>query len=171
MYVGREGLATVDVNTGTATELGPTGTCSPSNGLAFANADVLYHSDVVRGGTLYTLDQAMGAATVVATLSFVGFPSATVLRVNTMSFEPATDVLYASVNAGGGSSGLNFLATVDPTTGVVTNVGQSVSGLRAIAWHPIRDPQNTGECKSDKSGKSGKSGKSCRSGRSGKSGK
>ena len=67
-------------------------------------------------------------------------------RLNAMDYEPDTGVLYASVNAGFRGSGPNFLATVDPNTGVVTNVGQSVNGLDAIAWRPI-DPKTKDDCK------------------------
>ena len=60
-----------------------------------------------------------------------------------MDYEPDTGVLYASVNGGFGGSGPNFLATVDPTSGVVTNLGQSVNGLDAIAWAPENECKNS----------------------------
>jgi hypothetical protein len=133
-------LATIDVTTGAATDIGDIGTCFPGRGLAFSTTDVLYHSDQNRSeglGTLYTVNQTTAARTPVATLSFVGFPPNCCLRLNALDYEPDTGVQYASVSGGFGGSGPNFLATVNPTTGVVTNVGQSVNGLDAIAWQPI----------------------------------
>ena len=133
-------LATIDVTTGTATDIGLIGTCFPGRGLAFSTTDVLHHSDQNSAdfpGTLYTVNQTTAAPTAVATLSFSGFPPGCCFRLNAMDYEPDTGVLYASVNNGFRGSGPNFLATVDPTTGVVTNLGQSVNGLDAIAWQPI----------------------------------
>jgi hypothetical protein len=51
-----------------------------------------------------------------------------------MDFHPLTDVAYVSVNEGSGGSGPNYLGTLDPFSGIITHIGQTVNGLDALAW-------------------------------------
>ena len=116
----------------------------PGNGLAFANDDTLYHSDTDIGTTdaaLYTVDPATGTPTLLTALTFTA-PADTFTRFNAMDVEPATGILFGSLNdrAGVPASGPpeNYLATIDPGTGVVTIVGDGVTetqpGLDALAF-------------------------------------
>lgn len=134
-----DGVGTIKITTGAATELGSSGSVGSGNGIAFSPADRLFHATE---GPLNTLDQKTGAATFVATLSFPvcsggGFSP----RVNAMDFQPGTGILFGSVNYGevavGG--GPNCLVTINTMTGVVTLIGLTVSGLDALAWLPVAD--------------------------------
>lgn len=128
-----DGMATIDPATGGASALGPTGISDAGNGIAFGRSNVLYQAGV---SSLTTIHQVTGAKAVVAPLSFLGFPGG-FLRVNGMDAEPASGILFGSVNAGAGGGGPSYLATVE-TSGAVTHIGPTVSGLDAIAWQPNR---------------------------------
>jgi len=127
-------LFTVDVDTGLATEIGDTTTCEPGNALAFSRDDTLYHANNDAAGTLNTVDQATGVATLTTFLNYVGFSLLIDARPNAMDFNPANGIPSVSVNDGSGGSGPNYLATLDPSTGDVTKVGFTVNGLDALAW-------------------------------------
>jgi hypothetical protein len=126
-----DGLGTIDLVTGALTELGATGAGCCGNGIAFSGAGVLHHANDV---ALNALDTTTGAAAQLAALTFPAlqvFP-----RVNALDFDPATGTLYASVRR----DFANYLATVDPVTGVVTQLGTSVNGLDALAVFTVPEP-------------------------------
>lgn len=127
-----DGLGTIDLGTGALTQLGYTGVGCCGNGIAFSGSDVLYHAN---DAALHSLDQTTGAATLIAAL---GFPSGQVFpRVNAMDFDPATGTLYAAVRR----DFANYLATIDPVTGVVTSIGASQNGLDALAVFTVPVPE------------------------------
>jgi len=130
-------LFAVDLATGNATLVGDTTTNAGANALGFTPTDALHHATDGSGGTLYTVDQATGAsgAPTVA-LSYVGFPALSTPTLNAMDADPDTGVLYVGVNDGTPTSGPNYLATLDPATGIVTYLGTSINGLAALAWQP-----------------------------------
>jgi hypothetical protein len=126
-----DGLGTIDVVTGTLTELGTTNVGCCGNGIAFSSGGVLYHANDT---ALNSLDQTTGAATQVALL---GFPFGQVFpRVNAMDFDPDTGTLYAAVRR----DFANYLATVDPVTGAVGMIGASQNGLDALAVLTVPEP-------------------------------
>jgi hypothetical protein len=127
------GVVILDTATGGASLVGVAdgvpGCCG--SGVAFSLAEVLYHAD---DGGLSTLNPATGAATFVASLVYQGFPTFDFARANGLEFHPLTGVVYASINDGAQGSGPNYLATLDPSSAAVVNLGQSVDGLDALAW-------------------------------------
>ena len=119
-------IYTFNITTGVATHLGSVGDGSPSgNGLAFSPFDTLYKAD---NNSLWTIDQSTGAGTVVEPLNYPVAGNA----INAMKFDNSTGVLWASVNAGSGGSGPNYLATVDIDNGNVTEVGMTQMGTDGL---------------------------------------
>jgi hypothetical protein len=122
-------LLAVDLNSSTSTVVGPVGVLG-MHSLAFNSAGTLYGTRWSNEGgfppTLYrdlrTINTTTGASTLVADLS----PSN---RVEGAAFQPGTGILY------GENSDTGQLVTIDPATGVMTNVGPinlgqyQVSGL------------------------------------------
>jgi hypothetical protein len=129
-------IYTVNTSTGAATFVGATGGFPDGNGLAFSGTTLYLANDGGGGqGTLWTINQSTGAETALVSLTydpaFVGSDP----RVNGMKFDPATGTLWASVVTGGGKSGTaaNYVGTINITTGAVSFVGTTVSGLDAVA--------------------------------------
>ena len=119
-------IYTFNITTGAATLLGDTGDGFPSgNGLAFSPFDTLYKAD---NNSLWTIDQSTGAGTPLLSLSYPVANS----RANGMDFDNSTGILWASVNAGSGGGGMNYLATIDVDNGNVTEVGMTQSGSDAL---------------------------------------
>lgn len=127
-----DGLGRIDKSTGVATALGSTRISCCGNGMAFSPDHVLFHSNE---DSLHTLNQVTGEATVVAPMSFPissnDFP-----RINGMDFQPGTGILFGSLNTNTTAGRVNYLVTVDTTTGVVTIIGTTITGLDALAFGP-----------------------------------
>jgi hypothetical protein len=124
-------IYTVDVTTGVATLLGPSGVpvnSSGGDGTAFSSSNVLYDAN---GIDLRTINQSNGTATFLVGLTY----PFTNDRADGMKFDPASGTLFASV-APGTASGF-YLATIDIVSGVVTEIGPTVSGLDAIAIRAV----------------------------------
>jgi len=102
--------------------------------IAFSEDDTLYKAG---NSDLYTLDLSTGNGTFVAQLVFVSLQGG-LPRLNAMDVEPETGTLFASLNnKPRGGEPENYLTTVDVTTGEVTLIGQTVTGLDALAFVPI----------------------------------
>ena len=125
-----DGLGTVNKLTGAITALGSTGVSCCGNGIAFSTGDVLFHTN---DSELHTLNQSTGLATLVAPM-IVPVPLADFPRINALSYQPGTGVLYGSLIKGFGSARVSYLVTVNTTTAEVTIVGQTVNLLDAIAF-------------------------------------
>jgi hypothetical protein len=129
----------INVTTGAATLVGGPGGFPDGNGLAFSSANILYLSNDSGGtaGNLYTINQANGAETVAAALSFPGFPPVTFIRTAAMKFDASGTIWAAVINGSGSGEGQGvaswWLGRMNVATGSVTNVGATVSGLDAIA--------------------------------------
>jgi hypothetical protein len=121
-------IYTINTATGAATLVGSVGDSFPDgNALAFSSANVLYKADQ---NSLWTINQSTGAGTVLVALTYPISRS----RANGMKFDPASGTLYASVVSGDSEVGLvNYFATINIATGVVTEIGPTVAGLDAIA--------------------------------------
>ena len=61
-------------------------------------------------------------------------PLADFPRINALTYQPGTGVLYGSLLKGFGSQRVSYLVTVNTTTGEATIVGQTVTLLDAIAF-------------------------------------
>jgi exosortase sorting signal-containing protein len=131
-------LVTVNTETGTGTIVGPMGNlgCCGS-GMAFSQNDDLFFldGDVGPPNTLYTVNQATGAANVIASVQYPAILDRGP-RTNAMVFNPNNGGLFASVVNGGGESPPreNFLGLVNTFTGNVTIIGPTVEGLDGIAF-------------------------------------
>ena len=128
-------LVTIDLVTGTATAVGDYAFSTAGSGVAFDAAGVLFFAgsfdNVDTDPDLVTIDPATGLfATLVAPLApLVG------VRVGALAFEPATGTLFGVDKANSNASA--SLATIDPATAVVTQVGPTSPGLDAIAFEPV----------------------------------
>jgi hypothetical protein len=131
--LGNVPVYTIDKSTGTVTLLGPSNTSGSGNGIAFSPSDVLFHAN---GTDLHTLDQTTGAATLVAGLTWPSGPCSLAghPRVAAMDFQPGTGTLFGVLNHCGDS--VWHLGTIDTATGDVTDIGQTVDKLDAIAFQP-----------------------------------
>ncbi|NNE27107.1 MAG: hypothetical protein HKN09_09710 [Saprospiraceae bacterium] len=125
-------LAQINVNTAEVTDILPTLTCSPGNGMAYCDGSI-YLYDVDNGGTLYTLDPVTGSGTGVANVSYTGFPLLIGPRINSMDCD-ASGNLYVDVNDGAVGSGPNYLGIMNRNTGEVSFIGQTINGLNGLAW-------------------------------------
>jgi hypothetical protein len=146
------GLATIDLETGAATQRIPPGFPGTGfhngGGLAFSRDEVLYHGG--DGGNqpgqgaagLQALDPQ--DSTVLFELPLL-FPPGFGLdpRPNGMDFEPRTGVLHSLLKANLMEQAAYF-GTIDPVTGVVTVLGQTADGLSALAWGPDEDGRGRG---------------------------
>jgi len=139
-------LFRIELATGLATEVGSTTTCAPGNAIGFDWGDMLYHTDntipLGGSGTQHVLDQALGVATPLNALTYLGFPALSNPRTNAMDFDPATGTGYVGVNDGNGGMGPNYLARIDPATGEVQHIGPTLSGLDTIAWKSECDDED-----------------------------
>ena len=140
-------LSTIDINTGVATRVSPGHTgldvssLNKGNAITFTSSDILLHSSSVRDGltnNLNTIDTATQTPTPLVTdAAFVGFPPPDeFFRNAAMDFDPFTGILFAATMDGEGF-GPTYLSYVNPQTGVVTQIGQTVDGLDAIAVQPF----------------------------------
>lgn len=125
-------LATIDLNTGEASEIGPSGLFGEGNGIGFDQFNVLFLAQTDMIPSLYSLNQSSGLASLVTDLTIPplteGFPV-----INSLDLNPATDVMFGSLDIQQFSYE-HHLVTIDTSTGVVTNVGETVEGLEAIAF-------------------------------------
>lgn len=122
-------LITLNLMTGAATVIGPVNGFPEGNGIAFSPLDTLYYANA---NVLGTINQATGALTTVAPLHFPAglgsFP-----RVAAMDFKPETSTLFGTVIT---DSNATYLTIINPATGDVIKIGQTVNRLDALAWSP-----------------------------------
>jgi hypothetical protein len=124
----------INTTTGAATLVGDTSlSFAGGNAMAFNSAGTLYHSQFSAGPSpdLNTLNTTTGAATFVQQLTPVTG------RFSSMDAQPGTNLLFAMLNSGSGGAGPNELATINPASGAVTVLGQSVNGMDALAFRGV----------------------------------
>jgi hypothetical protein len=128
--VGGPQLYSIDIATGQATVIGNTGlTSTTGGGLAISPTGTFYGTPTAsRYGTY---DSGTGAYTNITNPTKPGGGGA----YAALEFHPTTGVLYG-LNSAPGSPPPTYLVTIDPPTGTVTNVGQSVDAIDAIAIIP-----------------------------------
>ena len=130
-------IYTINKSTGVATYVGPTGEPEIGGGLAFSIGDTLY-----KGGFdhLNTINQVNGGATVVtfssAPFDQLKYPTAGTPNITGLDFDYETNVLWAAVHTGDSLNSPAYLATIDIGTGVVTKIGDTVTGFTALAAIP-----------------------------------
>lgn len=129
----------IDVGTGAGTVVGEVMTelCLGGNALEFTSASTLYLAASYNGGsgpyTLYTVDQSSGATTLFVSLAYPASFGG-LARANAMKFNPVTGVLVCTVTTSLYGGGPNFLATIDVATGVVTEIGPTVTDLDGLVF-------------------------------------
>ncbi len=131
-------LYTVDTTTGASTRISssnnPITTGSGGHGLA-AQGGTLFTTPDGASRNLYTYDATTGAGTIVTGLS--GAPISD--SINALAFDGALPTLYG-VNSEENSPSHTHLITIDTTTGVITDIGASVTNLDAIAFAVVPEP-------------------------------
>ena len=131
-------IATVDLGTGAATPVGPSGYGDTlGGGIAIDRAGDMYVSATNAAGTLDRVDLATGHATVGPRL--VGAPY--IASLSSMAFAP-TGALYA-VNSNLSAPAKTSLVTIDVKTGEVKEIGALPNDVDAIAFGPtaVEGPQ------------------------------
>lgn len=128
--IGGPQLYSVSTATGQATVIGNTGLTSTSGGgLAISSDGTFYGTPTPsRYGTY---DPGTGAYTNITNPTKPGGGGA----YAALEFDRTSGVLYG-LNSAPGSPPPTYLVTIDPPTGTVTNVGQSVDAIDAIAIIP-----------------------------------
>ena len=126
--VGGPQLYSINVATGQATLIGGTGlTSTTGGGLAISSAGVFYGTPT--SSRFGTYSPSLGTFTLIANPAKPAGGAYGALAFNT------NGVLYG-LNVGSGSPPPSHLVTIDPVTGVVTDLGASVTSLDAIAFQP-----------------------------------
>lgn len=127
--VGGPQLYSINLGTGQATVIGSTGlTSTTGGGLAISSDGIFYGTPT--SSRYGTYDPVTGAYTDITNPVKPGGGGA----YAALAFGTG-GVLYG-LNSAPGSPPPTFLATIDPPTGAVTNLGQSVDAIDAIAWIP-----------------------------------
>lgn len=123
-------LYTINPVTGAAALVGESGLSTYGSGLAADSSGTLYFAGDGTGGTLWTINPATGAPTPGPTLG--NGPGNSGDPVAALAFSPL-GVLYGVVGSFGGTA---YLVTIDPLTGGITTIGQTIDRLDAIAFTP-----------------------------------
>jgi len=126
-------IFTVNLATGAATLVGPTGMPNlQGDAFAINPAGTAFLSNQnIPGGVLSTVNLATGAATPGPAITAVPVAGA----LNAMAFSPA-GVLFAVDTNQGGPASTNNLVTVSTATGVAANIGALPANTDAIAFGP-----------------------------------
>lgn len=129
-------IFTLSTSTGASTLVGNTGGFPDGDGLAFSSGSILYTANQRE---LDSVNQSTGAITLVLPLNYSPAFGVGESRPSAMKFHP-NGTLYASVITGFSSvadisiqSGSASLGIINISTGAVTRVGPTVTGLDALA--------------------------------------
>ena len=125
-------LATVNLNNGVATIVGPNAITTSGSGLAYVGGRLFLAGDG-NDGVLSIINPASGAASAGPTLS--GSPGVAGNSISALATRGGTLFGVDLADVGGG--GAAFLVTINTTTGAVTSVGATIAGLDAIAFAPL----------------------------------
>jgi len=127
-------LYTINKLTGVSALIGPS-SGGWGQGIAFSPSDTLFHStgDGQPGTGLDTVSTLNGAASPKVLYTFQGFdPGLNNPRMNAMDFMPGSNILFGSVAQF--DRNIHSIATIDPNTAVVTNIGFTEGFLDSIAF-------------------------------------
>ena len=109
---------------------------SAGNGITYAG-DVLYH---IGDDELYSVDPATGDSSMIATLSFTGFPMFVGNRqpIASLTTRASDGAVFGILKdgGGGGNTQATYLVRVNVTTGEITNVGANANLLDGLAFVP-----------------------------------
>jgi len=125
-------LARINIHTGEVTFIGNSGLSGEGNGIGFDQFNELFLAQTDMIPSLYLLNQSSGLASLVTDLTLPpldeGFP-----LINSLDLNPVTDVMFGSLDIQNFAYE-HYLITINTSTGDVTNVGETVEGLEAIAF-------------------------------------
>ncbi len=130
-------LHTINIATGAATSVGSNALSTYGAGLGANAADVLYFSGNGNRAELRTISRTTGAPTTVATLSGGSSPNGA--PVAAIKFSPG-GVMYAVIIDFNLAARPTQLVTINPATGVITDLGPSVNQLDAITFDAAAAP-------------------------------
>src|SRR5262249_15759882 len=123
---------TINLITGAATSLGPTGVGHTfGGGLAANPTGTIFGTPRGASRRLFTYDKTTGVAPAVALMSGAPFYT-TSDTINALAFGRLGPLF--GINSNGQAH--THLITINPTTGVIVDVGPSLDNLDAIAFHP-----------------------------------
>jgi PEP-CTERM motif len=135
-------LYTINLGTGALTSIGSTGLNPPGGGLAFNPSGTLYSAGIATG-TVDTLSTSTGARTVGPTMT--GAPHAGSLGAMMALGFSSSNTLYAANSAreqNGATITTVNLVTINPATGVVTDIGALLGNVDALAFSPVPEPSS-----------------------------
>lgn len=128
-------LATINTDTADVNFIGDSGLNGDGNGIGFDQFSDLFLTDtdfVTFLPSLYLLNQSSGLASMVTDLTLPPLDEGFTV-INSLDLNPETNVMFGSLDVQAFSYD-NYLVTIDTGTGVVTNIGETVEGLEAIAF-------------------------------------
>ncbi len=136
-YISKPGnfLTTIDIDTGAVHFVGYSGLFGGGNGIGFGQSNDLFLADtdfVPSIPSLYLLNQSTGVASLITDLTLPPLDEGVPL-INSLDLNPETGVMFGSLD-NQAFSYENYLVTINTTTGEVTNIGETVDGLEAIAF-------------------------------------
>ncbi len=123
-------LSVIDPNSADTALIGPTGFFGGGNGMDVDPVSGTLFATPSGNFSLVTIDPITGFANEVS-----GSAGNVPDRVNALDFNPETGVLFGSWNDNI-NTGIYSLVNIDTSDGSTTVIGQTVSGLDALAWGP-----------------------------------
>jgi hypothetical protein len=134
---GNPNFFRVNLTTGAATVIGPTGVgVTFGGGLATDSLGTIYGSPQPGPGSLFTYNKTTGAATAVAPLTGAPFSG----DIDAMAFD-ASGLLYGlEINTNIASRPVHLLI-INQTTGVITDVGVTRNRLDGLDFQPNAVPE------------------------------
>ena len=132
---GSNFLSTININTAETNFVGNSGLSGDGNGIGFDQFNDLFLTDtelISSIPSLYLLNQSSGLASLVTDLTLPPLDEGFTI-INSLDLNPETDVMFGSLDVQL-LEYEHYLVTIDTSTGLVTNVGETVEGLEAIAF-------------------------------------
>jgi hypothetical protein len=131
-------LYRINTATGAATKVGEAGITDVGVGFSISPLGTPFLAAAGASGALRTVDLTTGAVTTVSTLSGAPFPGGS---IDAFAFEGTGLLLgvnLSDVSAGnpGSPPDAAFFVSVNPTTGAISPLGQTIPGLDALAVGP-----------------------------------
>lgn len=148
---GDNGLATFNTTTGVPTKVATFPSFAAGAGIAFSSTGTLFYA---AGPSLDTVSTTDGSLTTVASFTFPNFFEGSPSSLTAMDFQPGTGTLFGAANTATAAPEeiaaahvpirseapatlpANFLVTVNTTSGAVSSVGQTETGMNSIAFSP-----------------------------------
>lgn len=128
-------ISTINTNNGDSNFIGESGLEGEGDGIGFDQFSDLFLTDtdfVSFVPSLYLLNQSNGLATLVTGLTLPPLDEGFTI-INSLDLNPESKVMFGSLDVQNFAYE-HYLITINTSTGDVTNVGETVEGLEAIAF-------------------------------------